>query len=93
MTINWNDLLKEMGVDAKGTIFPDTELLEGEQTGCTWVKFMSDGGIKDNEQGDAFAKWLGKRGFKYERVNLGTGPCERRKFVVATVLEITTEYH
>jgi hypothetical protein len=90
--IHWKRLLAEMGAPKPedGIFEPVCEPMGAEEKD-TFVKFMSDGGRRDNELGDLFVPWLLRNGFSFDRFYEPEEegiPESRRKFTIYGKLEI-----
>ena len=56
--------LSDHGVSIDGS--ERVPVIECFDSGYTYVKFMSDGGISDDRQGDQFRTWLKDNEFEFE---------------------------
>jgi hypothetical protein len=70
--------------DMRGLFDPIVEPGLGDSFGKCFVKFMSDHGGRDNEQGDVFVGFLRGRNVSFSRIieSDGRPPSCRRKFIV-----------
>lgn len=85
MTDKWTaDLMNAIGITNHARIIaPVVESSGTERVGQFFIKFMSDGGGRDNEQADAFHRWLDTEGVGYDKLTERAFHVNKREFEAA----------